>query len=97
MKKNKVRRGKGKQKEISFNIFSNNVAGLKRKLQSLKSEIQSTNAGLFTIQESHFEKKEKLKIEGFEIFEAIRKKKKDGGTIIGAHLALKPMLIKDCN
>ena len=48
----------------------------------------------FTIQESHFTKKGKLKIENFETFEAIRKKQ-NGGTIIGINKALNPMLIKD--
>ena len=33
-------------------------------------------------------------MEGFEIFEAIRKKK-NGGTVIGSHKALKPMLVKE--
>ena len=47
---------------------------------------------VFTLQETHFQKKGKFKLEGFEIFESIRKKK-DGGTLIGVHKALKPMLI----
>ena len=49
---------------------------------------------MFTIQESHFGKKGKLKVENYEIFEAIRKKQK-GGTIIGVHKGLKPILIKE--
>ena len=38
--------------------------------------------------------KGKVKIENFETFEAIRKKEK-GGTIIGVHKALKPVLIEE--
>ena len=34
-------------------------------------------------------------MEGFVIFEAIRNKKKDGGTLIGVKKDLKPMLIKE--
>ena len=64
-------------------------------MQSFKSEIKKTNAAIFTLQETHFAKKGKLQIEGFEIFEAIRKKKKDGGTVVGVHKALKPVLIKE--
>ena len=94
-KRNKTRRGKGKQKESSLTIFSNNVAGLKGKVQNLKSEITSLNAAIFTCQETHFEKKGKLKVEGYSIFEAIRKNKKDGGTLVGVHVGLKPMLIKE--
>ena len=75
-------------------IFSTNAAGLKFKIESLKNEITNTNAAIFTVQETHFEKKGKLKVDGFEIFETIRKKK-DGGTLVGIHKALNPMLIKD--
>ena len=46
--------------------------------------------------QSRNHKKGKLKIENFEIFEAIRKKQK-GGTILGAHKALNPILIEECN
>ena len=93
--KQKSRRSKRKRKELSLNIFSTNAAGLKNKIQSFKSEIELANAAIFTVQETHFQKKGKIKIEGFEIFEAIRKKKKDGGTMIGVHKGLKPMLIKE--
>ena len=54
----------------------------------------SANAALFTIQESHFTKNGKLKVENYEILEAIRKKEK-GGTTIGAHKALNPVLIEE--
>ena len=37
-----------------------------------------------------------LKLENFEIFEAIRKKH-NGGTMIGVNRALEPALIKDYN
>ena len=94
-KRRKGKRGKGKSKEILLKIFSTNAAGLKLKIQSLKNEINTTNAAIFTVQETHFAKKGKLKVDGFEIFEAIRKKKKDGGTLMGIHKGLKPMLIKE--
>lgn len=93
-KRKGVKRGKGRQKETSLNIFSTNCAGLKSKLQNCKDEIKSCDAGIFTLQETHFQKKGKFKMEGFEIFEAIRKKK-DGGTLIGVHKGLKPMLIQE--
>ena len=85
---------KYKSRNESFSIFSTNAAGLKFKVQSLKNEINLSNAAVFTIQESHFNKKGKLTVDNFEIFEAIRKKN-NGGTIIGAHKALKPMLIEE--
>ena len=75
-------------------MISANAQGLKSKVESLKSEIKYLNAAIFTIQESHFMKKGKLKIENFEMFEAIRKKH-NGGTIIGVNKALRPMLINE--
>jgi hypothetical protein len=88
------KRGRGKKKETSLNIFSTNSAGLKSKIQSFKHEIKTTNSAIFTAQETHFVKKGKFKLDGFEIFESIRKKK-GGGTLIGVHKALKPMLISE--
>ena len=95
-KKKRVKRGgrKYKPKTETLVVFSSNAAGLKFKVQSLKNEIRSTKAGIFTIQETHLSKKGKLKVENFEIFEAIRKKQK-GGTVIGVHKAFKPMLIEE--
>ena len=75
-------------------MLSANAEGLKSKVESLKNEIICQNVAIFTIQESHFMKKGKLKIDNFETFEAIRKKQK-GGTIIGINKALSPMLIND--
>ena len=75
-------------------MFSTNAAGLKCKMQSFKNQIKKPNAAIFTIQESHFGKKGNLKVENYEIFEAIRKKQK-GGTLIGAHKTFNPMLIHE--
>ena len=90
----RTKRGKGGKREESLKIFSTNAAGLKNKLQSFKNELNHTNAGIFTFQETHFKKKGMLKINGFDIFEAIRDKQK-GGTMIGIHHSLNPMLIKE--
>lgn len=48
---------------------------------------------VFAIQETHFSKEGKIRIEGYEIFETIRKKEK-GGSVLGIHHALSPTLIK---
>ena len=71
-------------------MLSTNAAHLKGKMNSFKSEIKSSNAGIFTVQESHYSTKGKVQIEIFLVFEAIRKKAK-GGTMIGVHRALKPI------
>ena len=59
----------------------------------MKTEITNSKLAIFTIQETHFRKKGGLKIEEFEIFESIRRKP-GGGTVIGAHKALCPVLIE---
>ena len=92
----KIRRGGGGNQNQQFvTLFSTNAAGLKHKVQSLKNEIKTKNCAIFTIQESHFQKKGMLNIDKFAIFEAIRKPKKFGGTIIGIHESLEPILIEE--
>ena len=76
-------------------IFSTNAASLKSKLKSFRSELKSSNAGIFTLQESHYTKKGRVAVADFEVFEAIRKGKQKGGTMIGVHKALKPVLITE--
>ena len=53
-------------------------------------------AGLITLQETNFKSKGRLKdkLPEYEFFEAIRKKQK-GGTLIGAHKNLDPVLIEE--
>ena len=94
IKYKKTKRGKGKKKEVELLMMSTNAAQLKGKLNSFKCELKYSNVGLFTIQETHYDKKGKVQIEGFDIFEAIRKKVK-GGTMIGAHNGLRPILISE--
>ena len=93
-KTKRTKRGKGGKKEKNLTLFSTNAAGLKLKLQSLKSELTNLDVGIFTIQETHAKKKGTFKVKDFEIFEAIRQKEK-GGTMIGVQNALNPVLIKE--
>ena len=81
-------------KQEFLSVFTANANGLKNKVHSLKSIITNLAAGIFTIQESNYNKRGQLNLENWEIFEAIRKKK-GGGTILGAHKALKPILIQE--
>ena len=78
--KKKINRGKKKTKETELIIMSTNAAQLKGKLKSFKSELKRSNAGLFTVQETHCATKGKVEIENFEVFESIRNKVK-GGTM----------------
>ena len=92
-KKRRVKRGSKKHKNQSLVILSANSEGLKPKLESLKNELKILNAGVFTLQETHFSQKGKFRLDNYEMFEAIREKY-NGGTIIGVNKALSPMLIK---
>ena len=92
--KKKINRGGKKKKESLLCMMSTNAAQLKGKLNSFKCELKRANAALFTVQETHYATKGKVQVENFEVFEAIRKKAK-GGTMIGAHKALKPFLIQE--
>ena len=50
-----------------LNVFCANANGLKNKVESLKSNIQKLKIGIFTVQESNFVKKGKLKLDRFEV------------------------------
>ena len=76
LERKKINRGSNKKKESELCIMSTNAAQLKGKIKSFKSELINSNAGVFTVQETHYATKGKVKIENFEIFEAIRKKVK---------------------
>ena len=93
-RKKKINRGNKKKKETVLCMMSANAAQLKGKLNSFKGELKPSNAALFTVQETHYGTKGKVQIQNFEIFEAIRRKVK-GGTMIGVHKALEPILIQE--
>ena len=80
----------------SVPIFSANCAGAVNKIQSLVNNVIHLGAGIITLQETHFQKKGRLngKLKDFEFFEAIRKKH-NGGTLIGVHKGLDPVLIEE--
>ena len=84
------------QKSVSYtnmNMFAANADGLQGKLVSLKHEILEAEATIFCIQETKFRTKGRIKIDNFVTFEAIRKNKDKGGTVMGIHESLKPVLI----
>jgi hypothetical protein len=72
-----------------------NAAGLKHKNEDFKNKLKYFNSSLFTVQETHFNKKGKFKCDNFYLFEAIRKTKQKGGSMIGVHVDLKPVLVKE--
>ena len=78
-----------------MNMFAANADGLRGKLVSLKHEIKEANAVIFCIQETKFRTKGRIKIDNFVTFEAIRQNKEKGGTVLGVHENLKPVLIEE--
>ena len=75
-------------------MLTANAAGMKSKILSLTSLLTTLKIGIFTLQETHFMKKGKIQIQGWQTFESIRKLK-GGGSMIGAHDSLSPILIKE--
>ena len=76
-------------------MFSANADGLNKKGHCIKYQIKNCNAAIFTIQETNFKKKGHFKKEDFEVFESIRQNKEKGGTLIGIHKSLEPVLIEE--
>ena len=64
------------------------------KTKSLKSAINYFKSSVFSVQETHYSKKGRFTHENFVIFEAIRKKE-GGGSLLGVHVALQPVLISE--
>ena len=77
-------------------MLTANAAGLKHRKNSLISNLTTLGVGVFTLQETHFQKKGKFQLKDWHIFEAIRKKKYRG-TMIGIHESLNPILITEYN
>ena len=77
----------------NINILSTNAAGLKPKSKDLTNKLKYFESLIFLIQETHFSTKGRFKLENFHIFEAIRKSKTKGGTMLGVHVDLQPVLV----
>ena len=71
-----------------------NAADLRMKTRSLKHIINHFKASIFSVQETHYKKKGKYCQDNFQIFEAIHKKE-GGGSMLGVHVSLKPVLISE--
>ena len=74
--------------------MTTNAADLRTKTNSLKNIINHFKSSVFSVQETHYKKKGKFKLDNYAIFEAIRKKE-GGGSLLGVHVALNPVLISE--
>ena len=92
----KTNQCKKKQFE-ELNLFHTNAADLKHKSEDLKNKLQYFKTKIFSVNETHYRKKGHFKMDNFVIFESIRKNKEKGGTILGIHNGLNPVLIEEYN
>ena len=92
--KNEKDTNKVEVNDQSMNILTVNAADLRMKVKSLKSIIHKQNITIFSVQETHYNKKGKFLLENFVIFEAIRAKQ-GGGSLVGIKGELQPVLISE--
>jgi hypothetical protein len=76
-------------------LLSTNANGLKHKAEDLKNKVKYFNSAIFAIQETHYRQKGKFTLQNYHIFEAIRKHREQGGSMLGVHVGLQPVLIKE--
>ena len=85
----------GKEKNLKLNVLSTNAAGLKHKANDLKNKISYFESAIFAVQETQYRKKGNFKMDNFVIFEAIRKNKEKGGSMLGIDMNLQPVLVNE--
>ena len=83
------------QTNTDVNILSSNAAGLRHKCSDLKNKIKYFKSTIFSLQETHYRKKGQFQMDNYHIFEAICKSKQKGGTMVGVHMDLEPVLVKE--
>ena len=93
-KTKKITNVQNKQND-QIHLLHTNAADLKHKSEDLKNKLKFFETKIFSVNETHFKKKGHFKLENFIIFEAIRKNKEKGGTILGIHNGLNPVLIEE--
>ena len=76
-------------------MLSTNAADLYHKSEDLKNKVRYFESSIFAIQETHFRKKGRFKMQDYHIFESIRKNKEKGGSLLGLHVGLEPVLISE--
>ena len=77
--------------------MSTNARDLKCKEEDLKNKVKFFNSSIFAVQETHYKRKGKFKLKDYAIFESIRKNKEHGGSMLGLHVGLNPVLVEEYN
>ena len=82
-------------RQNTVNILTTNAAGLRYKAGDLNNKIKHFDSTIFSVQETHFARKGRFEINKYIIFEAIRKGKQKGGSMLGVHVDLCPVLVQE--
>ena len=76
-------------------ILGANAAGVANKIDSVKRLISRFNPGVIFIQETKLRRKNKIKLDQYEVFEQIREKSEGGGILTAVHQSLEPVFISE--
>ena len=68
---------------------------MKHKDEDLKNKVKYFDSAIFAIQETHYKSKGRFKLQNYQIFESIRKNKDNGGSMLGIHVGLHPVLVSE--
>ena len=93
-----VKRGpRPNKKPVTKNIVfvGANIAGARSKWKSWKKIIKDTKASVFFVQETKCDQENKLKLEGFLVFDKVRLEKGGGGVAVAAKRELNPVLVSE--
>ena len=78
-----------------LSVLSTNAADLNHKSKDLKNKVKYFDSSIFTVQETHYRKRGRFKMQDYHVFESIRKNKEKGGSMLGVHVGLEPVLISE--
>ena len=85
---------KPKIKSKVFTIFGTNANGILGKKESLVTNINFFQPGVFFLQETKVSRRGQIAVENYEIFEVVRPNWPTGGSILtGVHKNLHPVFI----
>ena len=91
-KKRKYKQNKGPLK-LHFSLLGTNANGISNKLDSLRHALNTFQPSVLTLQETKLRKSGTLKLQGYQIFEQIRKGGMGGGLLTAVNENLTPVLI----
>ena len=96
MKNRRGRRKTAKNYSKSLRFMGLNAAGLRSKLFSLKKVLNDLKPSVFFIEETKYKDAGRLKLDGYLIFEKVRKSKVNGGGLaIGCVRELNPVWVRE--